>query len=278
MSAHLATTKPLETLRINLSTRFPPKKVDEILYHFDVLRRDIRLDRYDSCLVNGGKFSEAVLKCLHYLRTGEELDSIRVEDEVKQLENDTRLTIFERMTIPRIVRSIYEFRNKRGGAHNSSFDPTKMDCAFVVAASSWVMEELTRLYLTNDPVAAQELVENLLVKDIPLVEQIDGDYLVLKPGLSARVQLEVLLYQHHPERCALKDLIRWAHNHSDDNVRVTLRAMKAKDLVHENEVGWKLTESGVREAEAEIRGILNGSSNVKQRHTGRAKGVKHGRN
>ncbi|HYT42522.1 MAG TPA: hypothetical protein VEP90_09255, partial [Methylomirabilota bacterium] len=233
MTTQVAATQSLDSLRTALIAKFPPKKVDEVLYHYNVLRREARLDHLESCLVNGGKFVEAILKCFHYLSTGDEIDSIKADEVIKRLENAVHLSDFERLTVPRALRLIYEFRNKRGGAHNSSFDPIKTDCALVVAVSNWVMEELTRLYLTNDALAAQKLVESLLIKDIPLVEELDGDRLVLKPGLSARIQLEILLYREFPERCEIKDLIRWVHDHSVENIRVTLRGMKQKNLVHE---------------------------------------------
>lgn len=230
MTMQVAATQSLDRLRTALLAKFPPKKVDEVLYHYNILRREARLDHCESCLVHGGKFVEAVLKCFHYLNTGSEVDSLKVDEEVRHLENATDLSDFERMTVPRALKLIYEFRNKRGGAHNSSFDPIRADCALVVAVSNWVMEELTRLYLTNDSVAAQKLVESLLVKDIPLVEEMDGDRLVLRPGLSARVQLEILLYREFPERSAFKDLVRWMHDHSVENIRVTLRSMNRRTL------------------------------------------------
>jgi len=273
----VAATQSLDRLRTALLAKFPPKKVDEVLYHYNTLRREARLDHCESCLVNGGKFVEAVLKCFHYLSTGNEVDSVKVDEEARHLENAAHLSVFERMTVPRALRLIYEFRNKRGGAHNSSFDPIKTDCALVVAVSNWVMEELTRLYLTNDAVAAQQLVESLLVKDIPLVEEMDGDRLVLRPGLSARVQLEILLYREFPERCAVKDLIRWVHDHSVENIRVTLRTMKKKNLVHETDAGWKLTESGMREAETEIARLQSGAGDANIISKGRTKGAKRGR-
>ncbi len=277
MTTQVAATQPLDRLRTALMTKFPSKKVDEILYHYNVLRREDRLDHWESCLVNGGKFVEAVLKCFHYLSTGNEVDSVKVDEEIRRLENTAHLSDFERLTVPRALRLIYEFRNKRGGAHNFSFDPIKTDCALVVAISNWVMEELTRLYLTNDAVAAQKLVESLLVKDIPLVEEMDGDRLVLRPGLSARIQLEILLYREFPERCAIKDLIRWVHDHSVENIRVTLRTMKQKNLVHETEAGWKLTESGMHEAETEIVKLQSGTGDTSSVSKGRAKGARRGR-
>jgi len=273
----VAATQSLDRLRTALIAKFPSKKVDEVLNHYNVLRREARLDHWEACLVNGGKFVEAVLKCFRYLITGDEVDSVKADEEIRRLENAVQLSDFERLTIPRALRLLYEFRNKRGGAHNSSFDPIKTDCALVVAVSNWVMEELTRLYLTNDALAAQKLVESLLIKDIPLVEELDGDRLVLKPGLSARIQLEILLYREFPERCEIKDLIRWVHDHSVENIRVTLRGMKQKNLVHETEDGWKLTYSGMHEAELEIAKLQSGTEDTITVSKRRTKGAKRGR-
>lgn len=277
MTTQVAETQSLDRLRTSLIAKFPPKKVDEVLNHYNVLRREARLDHWEACLVNGGKFVEAVLKCFRYLISGDEVDSVKADEEIRRLDNALQLSDFERLTIPRALRLIYEFRNKRGGAHNSSFDPIKTDCTLVVAVSNWVMEELTRLYLTNDALAAQKLVESLLVKDIPLVEELDGDRLVLRPGLSARIQLEILLYREFPERCEIKDLIRWVHDHSVENIRVTLRGMKQKNLVHETEDGWKLTFSGMHEAELEIAKLQSGIEDTITVSKRRTKGAKRGR-
>src|SRR5581483_1231760 len=100
---------------------------------------------------------------------------------------------------------------------------------------------------------------------------------VLKSGLSARVQLEILLYREFPERCALKDLIRWVHDHSVENIRVTLRAMKQKNLAHEAAAGWKLTESGIHEAEVEIAKLQSDTGDTGPVSNRKGKGVKRGR-
>ena len=277
MTTQIARDQLLDKLRAALSAKFPSNKVDEIIFHYDVLKRKARLDDYESCLVNGGKFVEAVLKCLHFLRTGNEVDSLDAGQEIDQLQRNNTLDTSERLTIPRTLRVIYDHRNRRGGAHNSSFDPTQMDAFFVVAASNWVMEELTRLYLTSDPDSAQALVQNLLIKDLPLVEEIDGDYLILKPQLSARVQIELILYKHYPNRCTTKDIMRWVHQHKENNVRVTLRGMKANSIAHENEAGWKLTDAGVLKTEAEIAKLQNDTVNNTKMTKTKPKGVKRGR-
>src|SRR5439155_13592400 len=105
-------------LQIALATKFPPKKIEHQLYHFNTLMRKARLDDLESCLINGGKFVEAVLKCFHYLSTGTEIDTVKIDEEVRLLEQMTSLSDFERLTIPRTLKLIYEFRDRRGGAHN----------------------------------------------------------------------------------------------------------------------------------------------------------------
>ena len=281
-------TNPLlEKLRDALSAIFPVKRVNEVLFHYEALRREILRDRYEgyeSCLVNGGKFAEAVLKCLRYLRNGDDLDTLPgkgVEDEIEQLrtfKSTTSLGDIQRLLIPRTLRVIYDHRNKRGGAHNNSFDPIRMDCNLVVAMASWVMEEFTRLYLTNDPIAAQTLVNNLLVKEIPFVEEIDGEYIVANPELPARVQLEFLLYRHHPNRCAIRDLVYWLrHNQSEENVRVSLRNLKLKNLAHENDTGWTLTRGGLQKAEEEIMKLNHETSRINDHSGPKSKGAKNGR-
>ena len=278
MTTQIETIKPLTKLRSALATKFPLDKVDEVLDHYKTLRKEARLEHWSPCLVSGGMFVEAVLKCFHFLSTGTVVNSVKADEEIKKLENANHLSDFERLTIPRALRLIYELRNKRGGAHNSSFNPLKMDCYVVVAVANWVMEELTRLYLTNDETAARALVESLLVKDVPLVEEIGEDWLVLNTSLSARVQLEILLYKKYPERCNVRDLIRWLHNqHSQENVRVTLRTMKQKNFAHETVEGWLLTETGLHEAEIEIAKLQSDIADTNTVSRGKLKGAKRGR-
>jgi len=53
--------------------------------------------------------------------------------------------------------------------------------------------------------------------------------------------------------------------------------MKQKNLVHETEDGWKLTESGMHETEAEIAKLQSGTDFTNTVNKRRAKGAKRGR-
>lgn len=272
-----AATESFDRLHRALITKFPPDTVDEALFFFNKLRQEARYEHWVSCIDNGGRFVETLLKCFHHLRTDVEVDSINVNEEIKALEQTTALSDSERLIIPHALRLIYDFRNRLGGMRNPSFDPVKIDCVQLVSLCKWVVEELTRLYLTNDAVAAQVLVDNLLVKENSLVQEFDGDPIVLRPDLSARVYLEVLLYWRYSKRCSIKDLERWAHNHTTHNIRVTLRDMQKRNVVHESEEGWILTATGIEEAAAEMDKIGNDGDSLKTVRKSRAKGAKRGR-
>ncbi len=272
-----AAEESFERLRSALITKFPPNKVNEALFCFNKLRQEAQYEHWDTCINYGGTFVEAILKCFHHQRTGVEVDSINANEEIKVLEQTTTLSDSERLIIPHALRLIYDFRNRLGGIYNSSFDPVKIDCVQLVSLCKWVVEELARLYLTNDAIAAKVLVDNLLVKENSLVQEFDGDPVVLPTGLSARVYLEVLLRWRYSERCSVKDLDRWSHNHTSHNIRVTLRDMRKKNLVHVTEAGWILTETGIEEANAEMNKLKNGEDQPKTAGKSRAKGAKRGR-
>lgn len=278
MIQQMQKNQPIEAFRSALSRRFPSDKVDEILTFYDSSTQNFRLEDYASCLVEAGKMVEAVTKCLHFLRTQEVVDAVKVEQEINQLEHCTSLDDSERLRIPHVLKVIYEHRNHRGAAHNNSFSPNRMDATLVVAELKWVLGELARLYLTSDPEEAQKLIANLLARDLPLIEEIDGSYLILRPDLSARVQLEIMLYRHHPSRCQIKDLVAWIGKaHSETNIRVTLRNLKKKALVHENQDGWRLTDSGLREAIQEITQIQLNNNGAGNHQVAKSKGKRHGR-
>jgi hypothetical protein len=264
----------MDKLRAALAAKFPPSAVNEIIFFFNKLLRDARYGRGSDCITAAKNFVEANLKCLHYRRTGTEVDSIAVAEEISDLEQATSLSKPERTAIPHTLQRIDELCNDRGETRSALFDPIQYDCNLVVALSKWVIAEFTRLYLTNDAFAAQQLVENLRVKELSLIEDLDGDRLVLVPGLSARIQLEMILWKERPTRCSTQDLAHWIHNQSIHNIRVTLGKMRQNNLVHETKEGWILTEAGVKEAEGEISKLLANSDSEKTVRKSSTKGGK----
>ena len=243
----------LDSINKQLSAHLDATIVDKILEHYHVLKTAYCLQDWEKCLVRAGKFAEAIMKGICFLRTGQITDSISIETEINEVAKRTDLHDSIRLLIPRAVRVIYDNRSKRGGAHISPFDPNPMDCMLVTNLADWVLAELVRLYYTTDPKQAAAIVDALIAKSIPLVERIGEDYIVLSPGASARQEIGLILYSRYPERTTPTELIKWMPYQSPENIRTSLRNMERAKEVHRNKDGVVLTQLGIRVMEQNIQ-------------------------
>jgi hypothetical protein len=246
-----ATASSREGVVLLLGAAVAEKLINELLEHHNVLKTAFLCQDWEKCLTRGGKLAEAVMKIIHYRRTGKVVSSIKVETEIQEAEKDKNLPDEIRLLIPRHVRSLYDHRTKRGGAHGS-FDPNPLDARMVVALADWIVGELIRLYGKADPQKALRLVTGLTARLVPLVEEIDGDVLVLNPGASCREELRLILYKRYPDRTARAQLCKWVKNHTRNNKDLTLNRMERAKEVHTNNDGILLTSLGRRKAEAMI--------------------------
>jgi len=241
-----------ENIKSLLSTAIAQPLVDELLEHHRALKLALLMADWEKCLLRGGKMAEAVMRIVRFLRTGSQAKGISVDSEIRQAENATALPDEIRLLIPRHVRVLYDHRSKRGDGH-TSFDPNEMDSHLVVGLADWLVAELLRLYADIDPAEALSLVRGLVARQIPLVEQIDGDLVTLLVGATAREEIELVLWKRYPSRSSPEELNRWLPTHSLNSIRVTLTRMKqAKDL-HANKDGVVLTSKGLRTAEDRMR-------------------------
>jgi len=227
------------------------KIVDQILEHHGIMKTSFRLQDWEKCLVRGGKFGEAVMKAMHFIRTGKIAQQISVESEINEVVKRSDLPEPIRLLIPRATRILYDHRSKRGGAHGS-FEPNVMDCTLVVALVDWILSELVRIYCIKDPVLAMNFAIGTSSKSIPIVERIEEDYIVLKKAASARQEIGLILYSRYPERTTRAQLKKWIPNHSPANISLTLGNMRKAKLVHINSEGAILTHAGIQGIEKEI--------------------------
>ncbi|MBI4596410.1 MAG: hypothetical protein HY730_08555 [Candidatus Tectomicrobia bacterium] len=241
----------LNEIKAELTRHIDAKIVDEILVHHNALKIAVRMQDWEKCLLRGGKFGEAVMRAIHFIRTGQVTQQVHVESEISEVGKRSDLPESIRLLIPRAVRLLYDLRSKRGGAHGS-FDPNAMDCAVVVAIADWTIGELVRVYCTADPERAMKFVAGITAKSIPIVERIEEDYVVLSKGASARQEIGFLLYSRYPERTTTAQLRKWTPNHSAANLSSSLANMRKAKLVHCNSDGALLTTAGIRAIEKEM--------------------------
>ena len=241
----------LAEIKNQLKAHIHDDLLEEILEHYSVLKRCYLLQDWEKCLLRGGKFCEAVAKAMHFIRTGKTVTNISVDSELKEAGDCTDIPESLRVIITRAVRLVYDFRNRRGGAHGS-FNPNVMDCKIVVSVADWIVAEFVRIYCTEDTAVAMKFVESISEKSMPLIEVIGDDYLVLRRGLSARKEIGFILYYRYPERTKVAQLTKWAYNHSRGNINTSLANMRAVKIVHSNSEGYILTREGIKVMEKEF--------------------------
>jgi len=241
----------LDDVKAELVAHIDARILDEILGHYTILKTSFRLQDWEKCLLRGGKFGEAVMKAIHFIRTGKAIRQVSVDSEISEVCKRSDLHDAIRLLIPRAIRVLYDHRSKRGGAHGS-FDPNAMDCTVVVAIADWVLSELVRLYCIADPDRAMKFAIGISSKSIPVVERIEGDYVVLHKGSSARQEIALILYSRYPERSTIDQLRKWVPNYSAANISSSLSNMRKAKLVHRNADGITLTTAGIQAVEEEM--------------------------
>lgn len=236
----------LDEIRTKLIPHIDIRIVEEMLDHYQVLKTASQVQDWEKCILRGGKFTEAVMKAIRFVRTGEAVDRISIEPETNAVAQRTDLPAEIRLFITRAVRVLYDHRSQRGGAHSFSFDPNPMDAALVSSVADWILGEFVRLYWTDDPQQAMQIVTELISKGVPFIERIDEDYIVLRPGTSARHEISFILYSRHPQRTTPSQLIKWMPYQSPENIRTSLNNMQKAKEVHRNKDGVLLTQLGIQ--------------------------------
>jgi hypothetical protein len=102
-----------------------------------------------------------------------------------------------RILLPRALLPLYEIRNNRGVGHvGGDVDPNLMDATAVYAIASWVMAELIRVFHGVSTAEAQEAVDALSERKLPLVWSPGGNLRrVLDTDLGAADQTLLILHQ-----------------------------------------------------------------------------------
>ena len=232
----------------------PSNIVDELLETYAEAKRRFHLGDLRPHEVEGGRFSEAAFRVLQHVcgkqvtLLGKQLPS--VDTLVRQFENETSQPDAIRFHVPRTLRLIYDVRNKRDVAHLADgLDPNLQDATLVVANMDWIVAELVRLYHNVSANEAQAIIENVVTKEVPVIEEIDGQPVVLA-NLKPRDQALLMLYRAGSAGASLDDLAAWLRTRKD-HLRDRLARLDVDKLVllHPRTHRYFITANGRRNVE-----------------------------
>src|SRR5208282_5886448 len=157
-----------------------------------------------------------------------------------------------RLHIPRALRLVYDIRNKRDAAHLADgIDPNMQDATLVVSVVDWILAEFIRLYHAVPADEARKIVETIVARTAPIVQDFDGFLKVLNPGLNAGDWCLVLLYQCGANGATFDQLSEWVRPDMRTNLKCTLdRLVHDKAFAHATGTTYRITLRGQKEIDA----------------------------
>lgn len=240
--------KQLDRIAAILEPRIDQALLARLLSHYWEIKYALFVSDWEECLARGGKFAEEMVRLVHHVIKGETLQKIQVsqyiDERAKGYNQEVRFLLQH-------IKLLYGHRSNRGGGH-TSFDPQEMDAWMVTALADWAIAEVIRIFGAVSPTEAWEAVKTTTVRSYPLIEDFDGDKVVLNPNLSLREKICLLLYAEYPKPVEQERLRRWISSRRRDAGK-TLSRMVTQSELYRKDGKIYLTAKGRAAAEDILR-------------------------
>ncbi len=206
--------------------------------------------------VEGGRFCEAAfrllekIECGKFTALGKPLDSEKLISRLANLSSKAQPDSI-RLHMPRALRLVYDIRNNRDAAHLADgIDPNLQDAILVIGVLDWVLAEFVRLFHNVSANEAQSIVNSIVARTTPIVQDFNGFLKILKPRLNTGDHCLVLLYQCGEKGATLEEMTRWVRPEMRANISRTLdRLVNKKDFLHFDGSRYLITRLGQHEVE-----------------------------
>ena len=246
-----------DDIKKKLSSEIDPDLVERLLEYYKELKQKFFLGQYEPSQLNSAKFVEVVFRILEYITKRAYTPfnrDIHINALVTYLENLSRNQYSDsiRIHMPRILKSIYDIRSKRGVTHVGKVNPNLMDAIFVVSACDWVLAEFIRLYYIDNPNDAQKIINRIVQRKVPTIEEFEEDLKVLKPELSVADKILLILYKKYPEYVSTSDLKKWIKTKSPTYITTVLRQLDDEAKIHRRNKENIITKKGIAYVEEKL--------------------------
>lgn len=250
----------LEDIKTQLAQVIDAPLVDQLLRTHTELKSNYYLSKHKPSELEGGHFAEVVIRVLQFITTGTytPLGQTLARFDTRELERYSNLPSATysdsiRIHIPRAVFAIYGIRSRRGVGHvGGDINPNLSDASFIVAACDWILAELISLYYTSSLEEAQKLVDSIIIRKVPLVQDFNGFLKVLDPRLSVPKQVLVLLYQRGAAGASRQELGWWVKTDPSNLSTALSRLEYNQKYIHSIDGQYFITRSGERFVEDKI--------------------------
>lgn len=245
-----------QAVESELKKKVNAKLVNELLDAYREAKQNFYIGGLRLSAVEGGRFCEAAFRILEEATSGtftslnRKLDT---ENLIARLANLAKGSFSDsvRLNIPRALRVVYDIRNNRDAAHLADgIDPNLQDATLVISVLDWVTAEFVRLYHGISANEAQKLIEILVTRRVPAVEEFDGFLKVLRPDLKAGEYVLLILYERGRAGATYKEIENWVQPSMRGNLKRTItRLVDEEAFVHVEPDRYFLTRRGVAQVE-----------------------------
>lgn len=236
----------------------PADLVTEVVAAYEEAKTRFHRRDYRPSSVEGARFSEAVIRVIEWATTGTNTPvggnlPKSVPNMIKQFENVAGVDDGLRIHIPRTLQAVYDIRNKRNVAHLGSIAIGLQDSGLVVHILDWVMTELVRLYHNVPATEAQKIIEDIVKKEVPAIQMIDGFPRLLK-DLRGTDHILLLLYREGAGGVDKAQLCAWLPEDHRRNFARNIKRLNDRHVIHPSGSQIFLTDLGIVEVEG--KGLL----------------------
>jgi hypothetical protein len=217
---------------------------DELLNEYRSIIQNYSEHRWSPAELSAGRFCEVVYSILNGHSSGSYPPKASKPDDFvgacRRLESNKHGPRSFQILIPRTLPSLYEVRNHRGVGHvGGDVDSNHMDATWVVATSNWILAELVRVFHSLSIEEAQQLVDAIAERRVPLIWHGRDVKRVLDPKIGTKDQL-LLLIASSPGRIDVKDLRVWTEYKNVTRFLDLLRQLHKARLIEFNEAESKV--------------------------------------
>ena len=240
-----------------LGSAYDKEIVKNILSSYIEIQNNYLLKKWKASELDAGHFVESVRRAIELELFGSytpfSKNLPRFNDAVLKKYEQGKGSESIRILIPRVLKSVYNIRNKRGVGHVGAISPNEMDSTLILYSVKWVLSELIRIKSTLSIQETQKLINDIVQRQIELLWETGKIKRVLDPKMPAVKQVLVLLLDQSPlYEDKLLDYIEYKNK---TNFRKLLKYLHKKRLIeYRKDRFCEITPLGIKEAEKIILG------------------------
>jgi hypothetical protein len=198
----------------------PLKFREKIITYFLEIKKRAALANYnsdyDSLGLSLGKLCEVILRFLQHEITGthtpfgEHIKNFAQVVDTLGKTDKTKGSDSVRILIPRALNFLYTVRNKRAIGHvGGDIEANEIDMSTSVRIADWIMCELIRVYHKLSIEEAQDIIDTISTRNLPIIWEVNGKKRILRTDLNHKEKVLLLLYSDSQNTILIEDLFEW---------------------------------------------------------------------